>query len=154
MTKKFDVGPDSARIGLIQYNNRPTKEFEFLDDSDEIGVKLTHLEYNAGGTMTGKAMKFAYENYFKNVRKVDGQKVNQALVVITDGKSSDRVDIISKKLKKKGVNVLALGYNSSDKDQLLDIAGGDEGKVFQGQTIQSLTSFNDQMVKKICKLGN
>ena len=148
MTKKFEISPQSARIGLIQYNYKPITEFDFLSDSNEVGVALTNLEYKKGGTWTGKAMKSAWNEFFKN----NPRKASKAIVVITDGKSDDNVTGISKKLKKNGINVLALGYNKSNKEQLLQIAGGDSSKVFQGTTVQSLARFNEQLVKKICKV--
>jgi hypothetical protein len=55
-------------------------------------------------------------------------------------------------MKKKGVISLALGYNQSNMEQLMQIAGGDKNKVFQGQTVESLASFNEQMVQQICNL--
>ena len=149
MTKKFDVSADAARIGLVQYNYKPYVEFHLLADSDEIGVELTNLSHRKGGTRTGKALKFVYDKFFKDNDRVGA---NKAIVVITDGKSSDRVDKISEKLSRNGVNVLALGYNTADKAQLLQITGGDEDKVFQGQTVSSLTRFNNQLVRQICNL--
>lgn len=153
MTKKFEVNENAARIALVQFNHEPTIEFEFLTDSNEIGVALTNLEYVPGGTFTGKSMSFAYDKFFKNNRrKVNGKRVNRAVVVITDGKSEDRVDIISKKINNNGVISLALGYNQSNEKQLIQIAGGDKNRVFQGQTVESLAKFNEQMVQQICNL--
>lgn len=121
----LDVGPDKIRIGLAQYSTEPHQEFLLKDHMEKAALlaALDSLPYRTGGTETGKAINFLHTQYFtKEAGSRADQRVPQIAVVITDGDSSDDVEVPARELRKHGVIVFAIGVGNANQKQLESIA--------------------------------
>ncbi|KAK6326962.1 hypothetical protein J4Q44_G00026070 [Coregonus suidteri] len=125
LVNSFDVAPDQVRIGLVQYSNTARTEFllNTFQDKQDILQYINNLPYMGGETKTGLGLDFLLNELFVDRA---GSRVNenvpQIAVVITDGKSLDKVGLHALKLKKRGVTLYAIGIKEADEDQLKEIA--------------------------------
>ena len=65
----LDIGPDNVRIGVTTYSSRPENEFwlnEYMDKTSLLEA-IDRIQYSAGATYTGEALKFIRENAFTSV---------------------------------------------------------------------------------------
>ena len=135
--RNFDIGPDAAQIGVIQYNRRAfdtIKLDEFQNEADLVSA-IDSLDYFRGGTYTGNAltqMLDAYEgiiNWYSQPR--EGSK--KAVVVLTDGKARDDevVEEASRRMVDNEIDSYAIGIGKNiAEEELAAIAGGNEDNVF------------------------
>ena len=84
------LGPDKTRIALVQYSSSYKVEFDFISDPTQVVGAFANIVYQGGGTRTGAAINFAYNNVI-----VPGARpgVEVKMVVVTDGRSGDDVRV-------------------------------------------------------------
>lgn len=119
LVSSFTIHRRFTRVGIVVYSNRPIPQFSFgrYQDKNSLVNMIGRIQYPRGGTKTGYALHFARGYLYgkSNRRKV--------LVVITDGRSYDRVNAPARALRRMGVEIFALGvgrrYNSR---QLIQMA--------------------------------
>lgn len=66
VVREFNIGPDGTHVGLVQYSDHHQLQFQlnkYFSDQDVVSAikRLLHLN---GGTMTGRAIKYAAERGF------------------------------------------------------------------------------------------
>ncbi|XP_077073745.1 collagen alpha-6(VI) chain [Siphateles boraxobius] len=152
----LEVKPDSVRVGLILYNDRPSAGF-YLDTfvkKDDILNYIKIIPYRGGGTATGAALKFAKNNLFtKNRGSRKALGVKQIAVVVTDGKSQDDVSATAAELRRSGVTVYALGVKNASVDELQKIASYPQRQfVFNVESFQMLRLLEKSLRKSLCKV--
>ena len=119
LVSSFSINRRFTRVGIVVYSNRPQPQFSFnrYSDARSLVSAIGRIRYPRGGTKTGRALHYARGYLFarSNRRKV--------LVVITDGRSYDRVHAPAAALRRMGVEIVAVGvgkrYNSR---QLIEMA--------------------------------
>uniref|UniRef100_A0A3B4GBL6 VWFA domain-containing protein n=1 Tax=Pundamilia nyererei TaxID=303518 RepID=A0A3B4GBL6_9CICH len=106
----FRIGPDHVRMGLVKYSNSPSLEFDLTQHSDAKTMEkvVKDIIHKGGGTNTGKALS-SMKGHFENAKKSRGYKVSEYLIVITDGKSQDKVKIPAEELRTQDVIIYAIG---------------------------------------------
>lgn len=146
----FRVGPDHVRIGVVKYAASPTLEFDLQTYSDLKSLEdaIVNIKQIGGGTETGKALKFMSPQ-FDRALVTRGHKVKEYLVVITDGKSTDKVKAPAEQLRKQDVVVYAIGVKSADENELLEIAG-DPQRTFFVNNFDALNPIKDDIITDIC----
>lgn len=115
------------------------------------------MKYLTGTTRTGEALRFASENVYDSIQRdsesaVGGEPV-KAAIVITDGRAQDDVVEPADQLRSLGVIVYAVGVtNFIDVDQLLQITGGSQQRVFTVESFEKLDQpFSAVLTKELCK---
>ncbi|XP_048008437.1 collagen alpha-6(VI) chain isoform X1 [Megalobrama amblycephala] len=152
----LEVNPESVRVGLVLYNDRPSAEFylDTFDNKNDILNYVKIIPYRGGGTSTGAALKFAMDNLFtknRGSRKYLG--VKQIAVVLTDGKSQDDVTATAAELRRSGVTVYALGVKDASVEELIKIASHPEREfVFNVESFLMLGSLEKKLRKSLCKV--
>jgi hypothetical protein len=76
-----------ARYGAISYAFNPKVGTEITEDKAVLKTKITAMKWPMGGTMTGKALLEAKKLF----QKIGSAKRIQVMVLITDGRASNRV---------------------------------------------------------------
>ncbi|XP_062254853.1 collagen alpha-6(VI) chain isoform X1 [Platichthys flesus] len=146
----FRIGKDHVRVGVAKYAASPELEFDL--DKYENAMKLEkaveEIKHVGGGTETGKALKFM-SPLFENASRSRGHKVQEFLVVITDGKSTDGVKVPAEKLRAEGVIIYAIGVKKANETELLQIAG-DKQKRFYVKNFEALKLIKDDIITDIC----
>lgn len=148
--QNFRVGPDHVRIGVVKFADSPTLEFDLTAYSDVRALEnaILNIEQIGGGTETGKALEFMSPQ-FDRAQATRGSKVKEYLVVITDGKSTDKVKAPADQLRMQDVVVYAIGVKSADKDELLEISG-DPQRTFFVNNFDALKPIKDDIITDIC----
>ncbi|XP_077159547.1 collagen alpha-4(VI) chain-like isoform X2 [Paroedura picta] len=127
----LDVGSDQVRIGLAQYSNQTFNEFllnEHLLKSD-ILERIRNLHFPGGKTYTGAALNSIRSEYFtKSAGSRIQENIPQMLILITDGKSSDKVKSPASKLRAKGISVFVVGIGDHNTARIQDIASSPPDK--------------------------
>ncbi|KAI5606554.1 collagen alpha-6(VI) chain, partial [Silurus asotus] len=150
----LDVKPDKVRVGLAQFSNDPKQEFllgEYVDKNDllEKVEKLTHLKED---TEIGKALTFIQNNYFTKAggSRLD-QSVPQIAVVITNGDSTDEIEIPAMELRRKGVLIFTIGVGEASITALQSIANKPHQRfVLSFTDYEDLLKATTRTVDKVC----
>ena len=107
LVASFSVSQKFSRIGVILYSSRSRLILGFKKSINAfIATKaINKIKYPRGGTRTGSALRLARQRLF--ARRSKNRK--QVLIVMTDGRSHDRVTGPSKALRRRGVEIYSLG---------------------------------------------
>ncbi|XP_013884856.1 collagen alpha-6(VI) chain [Austrofundulus limnaeus] len=146
----FHIGPENVRLGIVKYSDSPTLEFDLTKhtNSKTLEKAVEAIQQEGGGTETGKALDFMGP-LFKNAVATRGHKVAEYLVVITDGKSTDKVEAPAKALRKQGVTIYAIGVKNANKNELDEISGNPR-KTFFVNDFDALIPIRDDIIRDIC----
>ncbi|KAM4600729.1 collagen alpha-6(VI) chain-like isoform 2-T2 [Polymixia lowei] len=146
----FRIGPQYVRVGVAKYADTPNLEFDLTTYTDTASLEkaVESIKQVGGGTRTGDALSFMGPN-FQNAMASRGHKVPEFLVVITDGKSSDKVKLPAENLRKQGVIIYSIGVKSADKSELLEISGSPK-KTFFVNDFDALKPIKDDIITDIC----
>ena len=151
--RSFNVSSAKIRVGVIVYSTNSTVAFTLNQYSSfgDIEEAIDNITYPSGGTYTGQALNDAANILFSN-ETVRGN-VSKALVVITDGVSTDDVTGPAALVNETGVNTYVIGIGQNfDRPQLLQIAHNVPDNVFQAE-FNSLQVAFSRVRETIC-LGN
>ena len=66
---------------------------------------ISRIRYPRGGTRTGKALRYTWNRMLRQNRR----RVRKVVVLITDGRSEDRVGNVARTLRKAGIEINAVG---------------------------------------------
>ncbi|XP_030638997.1 collagen alpha-6(VI) chain-like [Chanos chanos] len=146
----FPIGPQQVRVGVVKFADEATLEFSLSQHTNNVTLKtaVNNMQQKRGSTKTGKALEFMTSK-FEEAENSRGARVQEILVVITDGKSTDDVAVPAQKLRNRGITVYAIGVKDANETELLDIAGDKKRKFFV-TNFDSLTSIKDEIVTDIC----
>uniref|UniRef100_A0A8C9DJB8 Collagen alpha-5(VI) chain n=1 Tax=Prolemur simus TaxID=1328070 RepID=A0A8C9DJB8_PROSS len=146
----FSIGPDKVRVGVVQYSDKREVEFNIADYSNDIDLSkaVANIKQLEGGTCTGEALDFILP-IIKNGSKDRTSGVPCYLIVLTDGKSSDRVLEPAERLRAEQITIYAVGIGDAEKAELQQIAGKEE-RVNFGQNFDALKSIKNEVVHRIC----
>ena len=105
MIRKFKISRSYTRIGIILYSSRPRQVIGFNRNRGKFNVLrvVNRIRYPKGGTRTGLALGYAQKMFRYSGRR------KKVLIVMTDGKSHDRVYAPALRLRRKGVQLFTLG---------------------------------------------
>lgn len=122
IVNRLDVRPERARIGLMQYSDRPRTEFYLNshNNKQDVLAAVAQLRLVGGRTLnTGAALANALDNNFRPLRR---QGVQQVLILITGGPSQDEAKRMADKLAVNGILTFAVGAGQADRDFLTKVA--------------------------------
>ncbi|XP_019617062.1 PREDICTED: von Willebrand factor A domain-containing protein 2-like [Branchiostoma belcheri] len=128
LVNAFDIGPDLTRVGVVQYSDYSTLEFNLGAHGDKASTiaAVNNIVYQGGGTATGEALEYTRVNAAWRAAPVP-----KVMIVVTDGKSADSVMAPANALASSGVDVYAIGVGNYDAAELMAIAAQDQGKVIE-----------------------
>ncbi|XP_078669871.1 collagen alpha-6(VI) chain-like [Branchiostoma floridae x Branchiostoma belcheri] len=143
----FDISATATRVGVVQYSDRNTLEFNLGDHGDKPSTlaAIDGIVYQGGGTSTGSALEFSRVNAAWR-----GGSVPKVMIVVTDGKSTDSVTAPANALASGGVDVYAIGVGNYDAAELLAIAAQDQNKVIELQDFNALQAEIEQIAQTVC----
>ena len=148
--RTFRIGPQHVRIGVAKFADSPDLEFDVKDYTDTTTLEkaVENIQQLGGGTETGRALEFMGP-IFEQAVLSRGHKVPEYLVVITDGKSTDKVKVPAEKLRAHGVTVYAVGVKDADENELQEISGNAK-RTFFVNNFDALIPIKNEIITDIC----
>ncbi|XP_045758107.2 collagen alpha-4(VI) chain-like [Mirounga angustirostris] len=143
--KRFQIGPDRVRFGVVQYSDGIDIQFILNQYSSVSGLKaaIDDIQQRKGGTMTGQALSSMAQVFVNTTRS----GVPWYLIIITDGKSEDPVAEPAEALRREGVIIYAIGIKNANVMELKEIA---KDKTFFTPEFDSLKAIQQDVVQDIC----
>ncbi|XP_052101554.1 uncharacterized protein LOC127735434 [Mytilus californianus] len=156
LVRKFDIGSDKTRVGVIPFSNdyRVAVPLGLINDIGGLSKAIHNIPYKRGGTHTAAALK-----YVKNFGFASGtsrQNAAQIVIVLTDGYSRDPESTKheAKKLHDAGINTFVIGIGDGiDMEELRSIASDPNDKhLFLVDDFNALDSIKDLLVSRACDI--
>ena len=121
LVASFKISPRYARVGAVVYSSKARRMFGFKRyyKKRQLMKAIDRIPYLRRGTRTGFALWYAQRYLFRGQRR----RCKRVLIVMTDGRSSDRVRSRAKALHRSGINTFAIGIGKNyNMRQLIQIA--------------------------------
>ena len=121
LVASFKISPRYARVGAVVYSSKARRLFGFKRyyKKRQLMKAIDRIPYLRRGTRTGYALWYAQRYLFRGQRR----RCKRVLIVMTDGRSSDRVRSRAKALHRSGINTFAIGIGKNyNMRQLIQIA--------------------------------
>lgn len=119
MVRSFKISPRHTRISVTIFSSRARRIFSFgsYRTKNQVLKAIGRIRYPRGGTKIGRALNYVKRYVFaRNKRK-------KVLIVMTDGKSYDKVGGPAGVLKRMGVTIFGMGIGRKyNMGQLIKIA--------------------------------
>ncbi|KAF3706985.1 Collagen alpha-1(XIV) chain Undulin Precursor [Channa argus] len=147
------IGPDGTQVAIAQFSDDARTEFKLNSyrDKERLLDAINKISYKGGNTKTGRAIQHVKENIFTaegGVRK----GVPNVLVVLTDGRSQDDVNKVSKEMQMEGYIVFAIGFADADYGELVSIASKPSDRhVFFVDDLDAFKKIEEKLVTFVCE---
>ena len=159
LASKFDISPGGSRAAVVVYSTRATTRIRFTDHSTygSFANAVQRLRHERGYTRIDLALEKAYLDVFGS-RGKSRFLVPKIAFVLTDGEQTKTgnelsLEVVSDRLKKKGVRVISIGIGKRvDKSQLTVIASSEKDVVI-AESFDGLVSEVEPLFQSACK-GN
>lgn len=152
MVGGFQIGSDKVRMASVTFSSSIHDKFQLSEYNSAYSLKqrISNIPYDAGGTKTHLALKYARETSFYWYARTGVSKI---AVVITDGKSNSNPDTLKEavKLRNSGVIIFSVGVGDGvDRSELRGMASR-SSYVFDVATFNALDSIRDRLTKTACE---
>ncbi|XP_067148283.1 collagen alpha-6(VI) chain-like [Apteryx mantelli] len=147
MVGMFQVGASSVRFGVVQYSDKSRTEFMIgqHNQTTRLTEAIRNIDQIGGGTRTGDALR-SMKSLFRMAAR---QNVPQTLIVITDGKSQDKVNQAAKELRQQEIVIYAIGIKEAVRKELAEIVETKD-RIFFVNDFDSLKLIKHDIVRAIC----
>ncbi|XP_051832103.1 vitrin [Antechinus flavipes] len=106
ISQALDIGPAGPLLGIVQYGNDPSMEFNLKThvDSKDLKAAIEKISQKGGLSNVGRALSFVTKNFFSNANGNRGGAPNVAIVMV-DGWPTDKVEEASRLARESGINI-------------------------------------------------
>uniref|UniRef100_A0A8B9DGV5 Collagen alpha-1(XIV) chain n=1 Tax=Anser cygnoides TaxID=8845 RepID=A0A8B9DGV5_ANSCY len=150
------IGPDGTQVAIIQFSDDPRTEFKLnaYKTKETLLEAIQKIAYKGGNTKTGKAIKHAREILFTGEAGMR-RGIPKVLVVITDGRSQDDVNKVSREMQLDGFTFFAIGVADADYSELVNIGSKpSERHVFFVDDFDAFTKIEDELITFVCETAS
>ncbi|XP_077403873.1 collagen alpha-1(XIV) chain-like isoform X2 [Vanacampus margaritifer] len=147
------IGPDGTQVAIAQFSDDTRTEFALnaYDDKERLLDAINKISYKGGNTKTGRAIQHMKDNIFTAEGGVR-RGVPRVLVVLTDGRSQDDVNKVSKEMQMEGFIVFAIGFADADYGELVSIASKPSDRhVFFVDDLDAVKKIEEKLVTFVCE---
>ncbi|XP_013408326.2 collagen alpha-1(XII) chain, partial [Lingula anatina] len=154
LVRKFDVGPNAVKVGVLQYSNYAVQEFNLNTHSTEAAIlaAVDKIKQKRGGTNTALALSTARTSSFTTA-KGDRPNVSNIVIVMTDGRSNNMVATAREaNMLRKIASVFAIGVGSNvNTAELKAMATDPDSKyVFTVTDFSALSNIETKLATDAC----
>lgn len=127
LIKRFTISKDKVRVSLIAYSQYINIASRFSDNNEKsLDNTLDNIVYEASSSGTGKTLEAVNFEVFteKSGARSGRPDVKKVTVVVTDGWSGIGTDMVKEKvgqMKRRGIEMFAVGITNSMKDEELQV---------------------------------
>ncbi|XP_070590219.1 vitrin [Erythrolamprus reginae] len=118
VSQALDVGPIGPLMGIVQYGDNPSIEFNLKAYANTKDLKnaIEKISQKGGLSNVGKALSFVNKNYFEDANGNRGGAPNVA-VVLVDGWPTDKVEEASRLARESGINIFFITIEGPDENE-------------------------------------
>uniref|UniRef100_A0AAV2MFH2 VWFA domain-containing protein n=1 Tax=Knipowitschia caucasica TaxID=637954 RepID=A0AAV2MFH2_KNICA len=174
------IGPEGTQVAIAQFSDDARTEFQLSSHSNKEALleAIQKIRYKGGNTKTvlrqadhwecqawlelcnlvqlldislGRAIKHVKESVF--VAEAGARRgVPKVLVVLTDGRSQDDVNKVSKEMQLEGYIIFAIGFADADYGELVNIASKPSDRhVFFVDDLDAVKKIEEQLITFVCE---
>ncbi|XP_030074425.1 collagen alpha-1(XIV) chain isoform X1 [Microcaecilia unicolor] len=150
------IGTDGTQVALVQFSDDARTEFKLnsYKDKESLLEAIQQISYKGGNTKTGKAIKHAQESVFTTNSGMR-RGIPKVMVVISDGRSQDDVNKISREMQLDGISIFAIGVADADYAELVSIGSKPiERHVFFVDDFDAFKKIEDELITFICETAS
>jgi hypothetical protein len=152
VVNSFVIGPDDARIGVVQFSgtNRGRLEIGLSDDASAVNSAISNMSQLDGSTDIHEAISLARTEFASNGR-VDTPKV---MILLTDGAHKENSDPVAEAhlAEEEGIILLTVSVGDNTRpDMLRRIASDPDQHAFAVSDFADLTLLLDTLVRETCE---
>uniref|UniRef100_A0A6Q2Y7T8 Collagen, type XIV, alpha 1b n=1 Tax=Esox lucius TaxID=8010 RepID=A0A6Q2Y7T8_ESOLU len=147
------IGPDGTQVAIVQFSDDPRTEFKLnsYNDKERLLEAINRISYKGGNTKTGLAIRHVKDSIFTVAGGIR-RGIPKVLVVLTDGRSQDDVNKVSKEMQMEGYIVFAIGFADADYGELVSIASKpSERHVFFVDDLDAFKKIEEKLVTFVCE---
>ncbi|XP_016896657.1 collagen alpha-1(XIV) chain isoform X2 [Cynoglossus semilaevis] len=147
------IGPDGTQVAMSQFSDDARTEFKLnsYNDKERLLDAINRISYKGGNTKTGRAIQHVKDKIFTAQGGVR-RGVPNVLVVLTDGRSQDDVNKVSKQMQMEGYIVFAIGFADADYGELVSIASKPSDRhVFFVDDLDAFKKIEEKLVTFVCE---
>uniref|UniRef100_A0A3B3VJQ0 Collagen type XIV alpha 1 chain n=1 Tax=Poecilia latipinna TaxID=48699 RepID=A0A3B3VJQ0_9TELE len=147
------IGPDGTQVAVAQFSDDARTEFLLSSHGNKEALleAIQKIRYKGGNTKTGRAIKHVKESIFTPEAGAR-RGVPKVLVVLTDGRSQDDVNKVSKEMQMEGYIIFAIGFADADYGELVNIASKpSERHVFFVDDLDAVKKIEEQLITFVCE---
>ncbi|KAM8785024.1 collagen alpha-1(XIV) chain isoform 1-T1 [Rhynchonycteris naso] len=150
------IGADGTQVAMVQFTDDPRTEFKLdtYKSKETLLDAIKHISYKGGNTKTGKAIKHVRDTLF-NSEAGTRRGIPKVIVVITDGRSQDDVNKISREMQEDGYNIFAIGVADADYSELVNIGSKPSARhVFFVDDFDAFKKIEDELITFVCETAS
>uniref|UniRef100_A0A8C8IIQ9 Collagen, type XIV, alpha 1b n=1 Tax=Oncorhynchus tshawytscha TaxID=74940 RepID=A0A8C8IIQ9_ONCTS len=147
------IGPDGTQVAIVQFSDDARTEFKLnsYDNKERLLEAINRISYKGGNTKTGLAIRHVKDTIF-TVGGGIRRGIPKVVVVLTDGRSQDDVNKVSKEMQMEGYIVFAIGFADADYGELVSIASKpSERHVFFVDDLDAFQKIEEKLVTFVCE---
>ncbi|XP_055732321.1 collagen alpha-1(XIV) chain isoform X2 [Salvelinus fontinalis] len=147
------IGPDGTQVAIVQFSDDARTEFKLnsYDNKERLLEAINRISYKGGNTKTGLAIRHVKDTIF-TVGGGIRRGIPKVVVVLTDGRSQDDVNKVSKEMQMEGYIVFAIGFADADYGELVSIASKpSERHVFFVDDLDAFKKIEEKLVTFVCE---
>lgn len=147
------IGTDGTQVAIAQFSDDARTEFQLSSHGNKEALleAIQKIRYKGGNTKTGRAIKHVKESIFTTEAGAR-RGVPKVLVVLTDGRSQDDVNKVSKEMQMDGYIIFAIGFADADYGELVNIASKpSERHVFFVDDLDAVKKIEEQLITFVCE---
>jgi uncharacterized protein YegL/uncharacterized GH25 family protein len=147
----YAIGPEAARVGIVQFSSSSQVESALSDDVQQINDTVSRMSQLNGGTNIGAGLQSAYSELSWNGR----DNVKPFVVLLTDGYGSgDPISVAYDLKTEKNATVLGIAVGSGPNMQEITAIASepDSEHVFALDTFDDLNVFLNSIVNATCSI--
>ncbi|GCB61642.1 hypothetical protein scyTo_0007085 [Scyliorhinus torazame] len=146
------IGPAGSQVAVAHYSDNPRTEFQLNQYKDRNSVlrAIRGVQYGGGNTRTARGIGYVLKELFQTTAGMR-QNVPHILVLLTDGRSQDEVELPARVAFGLGIKVISVGIASADLEELKKIVyRGPRSNIFFASTFDDLPLIERELVERIC----
>ncbi|KPP78684.1 collagen alpha-1(XIV) chain-like [Scleropages formosus] len=144
------IGSDGTQVAIVQFSDDARTEFKLntYEDKEALLDAVQRISYK------GKAIKHVKETIF-TAEGGSRRGIPKVLVVLTDGRSQDDVNKVSKEMQTEGYIIFAIGFADADYGELVNIASKpSERHVFFVDDLDAFKKIEEQLITFVCEAAS
>ncbi|TNN52159.1 Collagen alpha-1(XIV) chain [Liparis tanakae] len=143
----------SLQVAIAQFSDDARTEFQLSSHGNKEALleAIQKIRYKGGNTKTGRAIKHVKDSIFTSEAGAR-RGVPKVLVVLTDGRSQDDVNKVSKEMQVDGYIIFAIGFADADYGELVNIASKPSDRhVFFVDDLDAVKKIEEQLITFVCE---